>query len=117
MRDEVIPDPSNRRRWQRRRTRLRPIKLLTIQLVYLEDGMCVDISDGGMRISKQHDRAVPKSLVVFDCSDRTFRAGVVPWASGKLIGFRFTSGTIKASPAQLKALGERDVYDAVYVRK
>ncbi|MEX6505636.1 hypothetical protein [Jiella sp. M17.18] len=117
MKDDLIPDPTNRRRWQRRRTRLRPVKLLTIQLQYLEDAMCVDISDGGMRLSKQYDRATPKSLVVFDCSDRTFRAGVVPWASGKLIGFRFTSGTIKASPAQLRALGERDVTEAVYVRK
>ncbi|MBO0906012.1 PilZ domain-containing protein [Jiella sonneratiae] len=117
MKDEVIPDPQNRRRWQRRRTRLRPAKLLNIQLVFLEDAMCVDISDGGMRIARPSERQLPKSLVVFDVSDLTLRAGAVCWTAGKQIGLRFTSRAVKANPAQLKALGMRDVSSSVYIRK
>ena len=114
---ELIADPSNKRRWQRRRTRLRPVKILSVDMKFLEDGMCVDISDGGMRISRQFDRQLPKSLVVYDISDKTLRAGAVPWASGKLFGLRFTSGVKQATPAQIKALSEREEVSYVYVRK
>ncbi|MCQ0987353.1 hypothetical protein [Jiella marina] len=117
MEDEIIPDPSNRRRWQRRRTRLRPVKLLTIHGQFIEDCLCVDVSSGGMRLSRHSDRPLPKKIIVFEVSDKTFQVGSLAWLSGNLAGLQFASQAMKATPAQLQALGQTRGNDAVYYRK
>ncbi|RFC62141.1 hypothetical protein DYI37_18045 [Fulvimarina endophytica] len=90
----TVPSPirqfSDQRYHNRRRVRLRPVKLVSQSKRFIEDGSVVDLSEGGIRIRRFGDRLIPQALLVFDESDETLRPATVIWRVRDELGLRFT---------------------------
>ncbi|WP_370194224.1 MULTISPECIES: hypothetical protein [Aurantimonas] len=89
------PDSHESRMASRRRTRLRPVKLVTVAGRFIEDGTAIDVSETGCRIRRFGTGRVPARLAVYDEADNSFRLALVIWSRGPEIGVRFV-GTPRA---------------------
>ncbi|EAU40938.1 hypothetical protein FP2506_18659 [Fulvimarina pelagi HTCC2506] len=74
----------------RRRTRLRPIKLVTREKRFIEDGSAIDLSEDGVRVRRFGNALVPPTLLYFDESEETLRPAAVVWRVRNEVGLRFT---------------------------
>ena len=94
------PPPANEqesRAAHRRRTRLRPVKLVTMSGRFIQDGTALDGSPTGARILRYESRPLPVRLVIYDESERTLRAASVVWAHAMEMGVRFAGPARAAS--------------------
>lgn len=82
---------------RRRRTRLRPVKLVTMSGRFIQDGTALDGSPTGARILRYESRPLPVRLVIYDESDRTLRAASVVWTHAMEMGVRFAGPARAAS--------------------
>ncbi|MEH6718152.1 MAG: hypothetical protein V7704_04645 [Aurantimonas endophytica] len=91
----------------RRRTRLRPVKLVTTGGRFIQDGTALDSSANGARILRYETRPLPARIVIFDESDRTLRAASIVWIQEMEMGVRFAGPARAASPAEISRLSGR----------
>jgi len=89
MAGSVFTSTHDSRMASRRRTRLRPVKLVTVARHFMEDGTAIDVSESGCRVRRFKAGRVPARLAVYDEADNTFRLASVIWSRGPEIGLRF----------------------------
>ncbi|WAP67528.1 hypothetical protein [Jiella pelagia] len=71
------------RLFERRRTRLRPVKLASLSRRFLDDGMIYDRSSGGARIRRGSDRPLPPRLLVLDEVEMRLSPVAIVWQAGR----------------------------------
>ena len=98
---------ANRRVSARRRTRLRPVKLLTGRLSFLADGSALDLSPKGARILCHAETPMPQCLSVLDEVDETIRPAILVWSCRAEVGLHFTGPARRASRADVLRLTGR----------
>ncbi|MEX6504998.1 PilZ domain-containing protein [Jiella sp. M17.18] len=104
--DERHPGPESRA-WVRRRTRLRPVKLASLDRRFLDDGMAFDMSQGGARIRHYAPCPLPGRIMILDEADGRLRPAAIVWTRGLDIGVRFLGPERPASRADLRRLTGR----------
>ncbi|MEE2950276.1 MAG: hypothetical protein VYD57_03355 [Pseudomonadota bacterium] len=106
-----VPSPSrpaaDLRTHARRRTRLRPVKLVTLHKRFIEDGSAVDLSSGGARVRRYGKGTLPPSLILLDEAEGTLRAAFVVWQAHGEIGLRFAGPAERMPPHELSRLAGR----------
>ena len=95
------------RLFERRRTRLRPVKLASLSRRFLDDGMIYDRSSGGARIRRGSDRPLPPRLLVLDEVEMRLSPVAIVWQAGRELGVRFVGGDIRPTPADIRRLTGR----------
>lgn len=75
---------------KRRRTRLRPIKLVTRGKRFIEDGSAIDLSESGARVRRFGNGQMPATLLFYDEGEDTLRPAAVVWRVRDELGLRFT---------------------------
>ena len=98
---------SNRRVAPRRRTRLRPVKLLSGRLAFLADGSALDLSSKGARVLCHARRQMPQCLSILDEVDETIWPAVLVWSCGTELGLHFTGPARRAAKADVLRLTGR----------
>ena len=101
------PDSHESRMASRRRTRLRPVKLVTVAGRFIEDGTAIDVSETGCRIRRFGTGRVPGRLAVYDEADNSFRLALVIWSRGPEIGVRFVGAGITPNRSEIRRLTGR----------
>lgn len=104
---EPDPDEANRRVAPRRRTRLRPVKLLTGRLAFLADGSALDVSSKGVRVLCHTRKMMPQSLAILDEVEETIRPAILVWSCGTELGLHFTGPARRAARADVLRLTGR----------
>lgn len=101
----VSPSTSEKRKDQRRRTRLRSGKILDRANRFLIETAILDRSSGGLRLRLARDCAIPETFHLFDDeTELVFAAGIV-WRRQALVGARIDpGGPVAASARQVCAL-------------
>ena len=92
---------------QRRRTRLRPVKLAGLSRQFLDEGTLFDQSKGGARIRRRTDRPLPSRFLVLDEIEMTLMPVAVVWEKGREIGVRFAGAAVQPSQADIRRLNGR----------
>ncbi|MDY8109369.1 hypothetical protein U0C82_09475 [Fulvimarina sp. 2208YS6-2-32] len=107
----TVPSPTRpadeQRIHDRRRTRLRPVKLISRGKRFLVDGSAIDLSEGGVRIRWFGEKALPATLLVFDEADDTLRPASIVWRVRDEIGLRFTGSAEAIGKTDKARLGGR----------
>ncbi|NDV85720.1 PilZ domain-containing protein [Aurantimonas aggregata] len=103
----MLPTGQESRNAHRRRTRLRPVKLVTASGRFIQDGTALDGSANGARILRYEAIPLPARIAVFDESDRTLRAASIVWTQAMEMGVRFAGPARAASPAEIARLTGR----------
>ncbi|WP_206455286.1 hypothetical protein [Aurantimonas marina] len=98
---------SENRMVPRRRTRIQPVKIVTLERTFLEDGTAIDRSSKGARVGRYAARRLPTLIALYDEVDRTFQAATLVWTRGLQIGLRFTGPVIAANRAEILRLTGR----------
>ncbi|SMD12188.1 hypothetical protein SAMN06297251_13127 [Fulvimarina manganoxydans] len=88
---EPKPNASEKRRWTRRKTRMRPVVLSTFDSRDVQDGMMLDISDGGARLRLFRKCDLPHFLILFDEVERITRRVKVVWINKTEMGVSYIS--------------------------
>lgn len=91
----------------RRRTRLQPVKIVTLERTFLEDGTAIDRSPKGARIGRYAAHPLPPQIALYDEVDRTFQPAKLVWTRGLHIGLRFTGPVVAANRAEILRLTGR----------
>ena len=89
---EVPLDPvpaGDRRRAPRQRTRLRSGKLVAVDGTFLVECLIYDLSARGCRVRLPSERAVPRTLQLFDDQSGLLHRCAVSWRDGSDAGLRF----------------------------
>lgn len=107
MEPPPLPTGQESRIASRRRTRLRPVKLVTTGGRFIQDGTTLDSSANGARILRYEARPLPARIVVFDESERTLRAASIVWTHAMEMGVRFAGPARPASQAEITRLSGR----------
>ncbi|MBO0662261.1 hypothetical protein LQ948_06785 [Jiella sp. MQZ9-1] len=97
--------PAERRRWARKRVRLRPVVLATIDRRFLTDGQMIDASDGGARLRCINPERIPKTIILFDIAEQVARRAEVVWTGRAEIGVNYVGAAYSEDPAGLKSKG------------
>jgi hypothetical protein len=97
---EPSPNVQESRNARRRRTRLRPVKLVTMSCRFIQDGTALDVSPSGARILRYESRPLPARIAIYDESERTLRAASIVWMEAMEMGVRFAGPARAASPAE-----------------
>ncbi|MER0236518.1 hypothetical protein [Fulvimarina sp. MAC8] len=84
-----LANPAEKRRSTRRKTRLRPVVLSTFDTQNVEDGMMLDVSDGGARLKLFRERDLPTFLVLFDEIEKQTRRVKVVWKNKTELGVSY----------------------------
>jgi hypothetical protein len=105
----VLPAPAaskgEKRRHQRRRTRLRSGKVLDDRNRFLIDAAILDRSSGGLRLRLARDWPVPEFFHLFDDETQLIFAARVAWRRQALLGALVDpGGPVDATPRQIAAL-------------
>ena len=90
------------RRWQRRRVRLRPVVLATLDRYFLGDSRMIDISEGGARLNCQNAKAMPESIMLFDVAENKARQANVVWRSETEIGVTYAGAELNETLAAVR---------------
>ena len=98
---------ANRRVAPRRRTRLRPVKLLTGSLAFLADGSALDLSPKGARVLCHAQKNMPQCLSILDEVDETIWPAILIWSCGTEIGLHFTGPARRAARTDILRLTGR----------
>ncbi|MEN3793064.1 PilZ domain-containing protein [Fulvimarina sp. MAC3] len=84
------PNPADKRRSKRRRTRMRPVVLSSFDTRNVEDGIMLDVSEGGARLKLFRNRDLPTFLVLFDAVEKKTRRVKVVWKNKTELGVSYT---------------------------
>ena len=95
------------RLFERRRTRLRPVKLAALTRKFIDEGTMFDRSKGGARIRRQTGRALPQRFLVLDEIEMTFLPVAIVWVNGFEVGVRFVGTEIQPNQAEIRRLTGR----------
>ena len=107
MEPPSLANEQDSRAAHRRRTRVRPVKLVTMSGRFIQDGTALDGSPTGARILRYESRPLPVRLVIFDECERTLRAASVVWVHAMEMGVRFGGPARAASPSETLRLTGR----------
>ena len=91
----------------RRKARLRPIKLISREKRFLEDGSVVNLSRSGVRVRRYGSRSLPPCLTLFDEIEGTMRNAVIVWKSHSELGLSFVAEPQRMTRAERARLGGR----------
>ncbi len=105
----VLPSPtaspSEKRRDQRRRTRLRSGKIFDRGNRFLIDATILDRSSGGLRLRLARDCPMPEFFHLFDDEAELVFAARVAWRRQAIVGAHIDpGGPVNATPRQIAAL-------------
>ncbi len=102
---KASPASAEKRRDQRRRTRLRAGKILDFANRFLIDVAIVDRSSTGLRLRLARDSAIPEVFRLFDEETQLIVGAHLVWRRQALIGARLDpGGPLPATPRQIAAL-------------
>ncbi|HDZ75565.1 hypothetical protein VSX64_10605 [Aurantimonas sp. C2-6-R+9] len=101
------PPRSDSRMVPRRRTRIQPVKIVSLDRTFLEDGTAIDRSSKGARIGRYAARRLPSQIALYDEVDCTFQPATLVWTRGLQIGLRFTGPVVAANRAEILRLTGR----------
>lgn len=88
----------------RRKTRLKPVKLVTLEGIFLEDGSARDLSFGGVRIIRFAEGPLPARLLIIDPMERLERTAILVWSRRFEAGFRFHGSPRRVCERRVRAL-------------
>lgn len=105
----VLPSPTpstgEKRRQQRRRTRLRSGKVLDRGNRFLVDATILDRSSGGLRLRLARDCPAPEFFHLFDDETGLIFSARIAWRRQALLGALVDpGGPVNATPRQIAAL-------------
>lgn len=107
MEPPLPPTGKESRDAHRRRTRLRPVKLVTTSGRFIQDGTALDGSANGARIRRYDALPLPARIAIFDECEHTVRAASIVWTQAMEMGVRFAGPARAASPAEISRLTGR----------
>ncbi len=101
----VAPLSNEKRKDQRRRTRLRSGKIVDRANRFLIEAAILDRSSSGLRLRLGRDCAIPESFHLFDDETELVFAARIVWRRQALVGARIEpGGPVAATPREVAAL-------------
>ncbi|MBO0903597.1 hypothetical protein [Jiella sonneratiae] len=95
------------RLFERRRTRLRPVKLASLSRRFIDEGLLRDRSKGGARIRRASATALPARFLLLDEGECVFLPVAIVWEDGLELGVRFVGAEIRPTLAEIRRLTGR----------
>jgi transposase-like protein len=97
--------PKEKRRAQRRRTRLRAGKILDLANRFVIEAAILDRSNDGLRLRLARDSAIPEVFHLFDEETQMIFGARLVWRRQAMVGARLEpGGPLAATPRQIAAL-------------
>ncbi|TFF21689.1 hypothetical protein E3C22_13430 [Jiella endophytica] len=99
-----VIDSHDNRRFPRRRTRLRPVKLASLSCRFIDEGTLFDLSTGGARVRRQTDRPLPPRFLLLDEIEMMLLPVAMVWEKDREVGLRLAGVEIRPSRAEIRRL-------------